>query len=241
MINLIPLSSEVVVERRRAFLPGGSAADTIQLLLAMTLQVVLVLLVFVALWESRWLVAFTAAGFVGLTFLPSLLKRQFGLFLPNEVILLNTFFLFGSFALGEFQRFYERFWWWDLMLHGLSAFVMGMFGFLVIYIYEKAGRITVRPFFMTVVAYCIAIAIGAMWEVFEFLMDYGFGFNMQKSGLVDTMTDMMMNQAGALVAVVIGYIYVRTGKGLFIGVIARKLVKLNPHLFKKMKARLSKG
>ena len=38
---------------------------------------------------------------------------------------------------------------------------------------------------------CFAITIGALWEVFEFGMDQLFGLNMQKSGLLDTMGDLI--------------------------------------------------
>jgi hypothetical protein len=58
--------------------------------------------------------------------------------------------------------------------------------------------------------------VGTLWEIFEFLMDWGLGFNMQRSGLNDTMTDLMINCAGALVAAGFGFLYVRKGER-FIG------------------------
>jgi hypothetical protein len=59
------------------------------------------------------------------------------------------------------------------------------------------------------------VSLGTIWEIFEFLMDWNFGLNMQKSGLVDTMTDLMINAAGAAIAAVIGYFYVRGNDGLY--------------------------
>ena len=40
--------------------------------------------------------------------------------------------------------------------------------------------------------------IGVIWEIFEFSLDYVIGLNMQKSGLVDTMGDLIVNSIGSL-------------------------------------------
>ena len=58
------------------------------------------------------------------------------------------------------------------------------------------------------ITFALAVSVGTIWEIFEFAMDWYFGFNMQKSGLVDTMTDLMINAAGAAIAAAIGYFYV---------------------------------
>jgi len=47
-------------------------------------------------------------------------------------------------------------------------------------------------------------SIGALWEVFEFGMDQIFGMNMQKSGLVDTMGDLIVDAIGAGLAAMSG-------------------------------------
>jgi len=52
-------------------------------------------------------------------------------------------------------------------------------------------------------------------------MDWYLGFNMQKSGLVDTMTDLLINAVGALIAAVIGYFYVYKEDSL----LARRLIR----------------
>jgi hypothetical protein len=61
----------------------------------------------------------------------------------------------------------------------------------------------------------LAVSVGTIWEVFEFLADQYLGLNMQKSGLVDTMTDLMINATGAALAALLGYFYVRDQDSLF--------------------------
>jgi uncharacterized membrane protein YjdF len=68
-----------------------------------------------------------------------------------------------------------------------------------------------RPGFVAFFAFCFSVAIGALWEVFEFAMDQSFGMNMQKpflgdpSGLTDTMWDLVVDAIGALTICTIGY------------------------------------
>jgi len=114
-------------------------------------------------------------------------------------------------VLGEVSDFYERIWWWDLALHGTSAMLMGFIGFLTVYVFHMTHRLEVKPFHVAAFTFGFAVTIGTLWEIFEFLMDWFVGTNMQKSGLVDTMTDLIINAFGALVAATTGFLYVKNG------------------------------
>ena len=49
--------------------------------------------------------------------------------------------------------------------------------------------------------------MGALWEILEFAIDQTFGTTMQKSGLVDTMWDLIVDGLGALTISILGYGY----------------------------------
>ena len=85
------------------------------------------------------------------------------------------------------------------------------------------------PGWIATITFAIAVSLGTIWEVFEFLMDWYFGFNMQKSGLVDTMTDLMINAVGAAIAAAIGYFYVYNEDSLFGRRLIRALVRHKNH------------
>ena len=119
------------------------------------------------------------------------------------------------------RDYYERIWWWDLALHGLSALLIGIIGFLSIYVFYMTQRIRVAPGWIATIAFALAVAVGTIWEIFEFLMDWFFGMNMQKSGLLDTMTDLMINLAGAALAALFGYFYVSDEDSL----IGRRIIR----------------
>jgi len=72
-------------------------------------------------------------------------------------------------------------------------------------------RIQVKPLHVAAFTFGFAVTLGTLWEIFEFLMDWFVGTNMQKSGLTDSMTDLIINCFGALAAATVGYFYVRNG------------------------------
>ena len=188
--------------------------DRIEMIAATVLQVGIALVTLGAFGRMEWRLAFTGTLVLLLTFMPAMIERRLRVPVPVEFTLLTTLFLYASFALGEMRDFYEKIWWWDLALHGASALTIGVIGFLSIYVFYMTHRIRVAPVYVAALTFAMAVAVGTIWEIFEFLMDWYFGMNMQKSGLVDTMSDLMINAAGGLVAAAIAYYYVRDGDSL---------------------------
>jgi hypothetical protein len=189
--------------------------NRIELTIALVLQAGILIVTVSALVERQWLGAFSGSIVLLLTFAPALIEHHLRVPLPVELTLITSVFLYASFALGEVRDFYEKIWWWDLALHGVAALTIGIIGFLSIYVFYMTHRIQIAAGWIATITFALAVSLGTLWEIFEFLMDWNFGLNMQKSGLVDTMTDLMINAAGAAIAAVIGYFYVRGNDGLF--------------------------
>ena len=63
-----------------------------------------------------------------------------------------------------------------------------------------------------------------MGEIFEFLVDLALGFNIQKSGLVDTMTDLIVDFIGAGLVGIGAYRYLTKKKDGFIKRIANQII-----------------
>ena len=185
--------------------------NRIELVVAAIFQASIAIISIGAVIEGMWLVAFSGTAILILTFAPAMIEKRLRVPLPVEFTLLTCMILFASFVLGEVRDFYERIWWWDLALHGLSAMLMGFIGFLTVYVFHMTHRLKIKPLHVALFTFGFAVTIGTLWEIFEFLMDWYVGTNMQKSGLVDTMTDLIINALGALVAAAIGFFYVRNG------------------------------
>ena len=199
--------------------------NRIELMIAAVLQIGILVVTVGALIERQWLGAFSGSIVLLRTFAPALIERHLRVPLPVELTLFTSVFVYASFALGEVRDFYEKIWWWDLALHGVAALTIGIIGFLSIYVFYMTQRVQIAAGWIATITFALAVSLGTIWEIFEFLMDWNFGLNMQKSGLVDTMTDLMINAAGAAIAAVIGYFYVRGSDGLYGRRIIRSMVE----------------
>jgi len=171
---------------------------------------------------------------IGLTFLTSILEKRLKVDYPEEFEIVIMLFLFASIFLGEFNSFYYRFWWWDIFLHGISAVILGILAFSLVYILNKEKKVELKPVFIALFAFCFAVAGGAVWEIIEFSIDSFLKTDMQKSGLVDTMTDVIVDTAGALIISVIGFLYAK-GHLKFLKFLEEDFMKANPNLFGKEK------
>ncbi len=194
----------------------------------------------VALWEGHWLTSFLIFAILAITLAPMLFPRQLPVVIPAEFHLMAVIFIFASLFMGEVHRFYERVWWWDMALHGGSGLLLGIFGFLLIFVLNENERVNLhlRPNFMAAFAFLFAVSMGALWEIFEFGMDRLFGMNMQKpmlgdpSGLTDTMWDLILDTLGALVISLLGWWYMKRQQHSFIEAWIRKFIASNPRLFR---------
>lgn len=168
-----------------------------------------------------------------LTFLPSILEKELKIDSPSESELILVIFIFASMYLGEIHAFYIKFWWWDLMLHTVSGFIIADIGFMLVYILNKQKKLKLTPIFVAMFSFSFAVSLGVLWEIFEFTMDSVFGVNMQKSGLVDTMWDLIVDSIGALIVSLIGYYYLK-GKILYKSMKRweEEFMNKNPDLFK---------
>jgi hypothetical protein len=203
----------------------------IQAITSAVLQLAIAVLVIILLLKGVWISAFAGAMIFALTFVPAFFERQLSVHLPIEFTLLTTVFLYASFALGEVRDFYTRFWWWDLMLHSLSSLTIGIMAFLAIYVFHMTRRVQMAPIYIASMTFCLTVTMGTLWELFEFSLDWFFQFTMQKSGLIDTMTDLMVDVIGAFIAAILGYLYVRNGDSLIVDRLIHYFVAKNPKLF----------
>jgi uncharacterized membrane protein YjdF len=195
-------------------------------------------LVFVLL-NKQWFLAVLVFGIMLATAAPFLLGRYFRVFIPPEFQVLTVAFVFAALFLGEIRGFYVRIWWWDIALHTSSGLLLGILGFLLVYMLNENANVelSMKPRFVAFFAFLFAVALGALWEIFEFAMDQLLGMNMQKpmlndpSGLTDTMWDLIVDTIGALIISLLGWWYMRQRKKSWIEAGIREFIDRNPRFF----------
>lgn len=200
----------------------------------LAIWLVLVAAVFFALAVRRWDVVFVSITALFLTILPALFVSRFEIRLPMSFLAAISVFVFATLFLGEVFDFYERYWWWDILLHGGSAVAFGLIGFVFVFYLFEGDKYAAPPIAVAFVAYCFAVTIGTGWEIFEFLMDQVLGLNMQKSGLVDTMGDLIVDSLGATLGATAGFLYLKGRELGGLGGVIAEFLELNRRYFRKL-------
>ena len=194
------------------------------------------LAILAALLTRHWSNVFVAVTALLLTLLPVIFSDRLNIRLPSTFLVGISLFVFGTLFLGEILDFYERFWWWDVLLHGTSAIGFGIVGFLFVFYLFEGDKYAAPPWALGTIAFCFAVSMGAVWEIFEFAMDQTFGLNMQKSGLVDTMTDLIVDAIGAFIGGISGFFWLK-GRQVGAAGMIEEFVQLNRNAFRKLRHR----
>lgn len=151
--------------------------------------------------------------------LPSLLARRWKLMLPTAMHVMYYAFLYCAVFLGEVFSFYYLIPHWDTILHFSSGAMLAALGFILIDFLNRDEhvRLSLSPFFTSLFAFSFALAMGGVWEIYEYVVDGLMGLNMQKfimadgtvlvgrMALTDTMEDIIVDAAAALSVALVAY------------------------------------
>jgi hypothetical protein len=161
--------------------------------LAWVLQGLLAITIVVVLFQGKWLAAVTLGGFLLISFLFVKLERK----LPT---VFDLIFMVAALinAGGWTWDLYNKPGAYDEIAHFFTIFAMTLaFGFLL-YSELMESFYDHRVMFVLTIA-SLGIAIGALWEVIEWLVDFVVPKQIV-SGLFDTITDLILDSAGAVLA-----------------------------------------
>ncbi|MDR2444840.1 MAG: hypothetical protein LBD44_02730 [Spirochaetaceae bacterium] len=156
-------------------------------------------------------------------FLPGLLERRCKVVIENFVYIFFVVFLYAAIILGEVHDFYYRVPHWDTLLHACSGIMLGAIGVSAIDILNssKKVRLNLSEGCIALFSFFFAVALGAIWEIYEYSMDLFFGFNMQRHrlengvqlvgqlALYDTMKDLIVDVLGAAAICIVGYLVLK--------------------------------
>lgn len=191
----------------------------------------------ISFFTAHWTNVFVSVTALLLIALPTAFSKRFHIKLPLGFAAAISAFVFATLFLGEVFDFYERFWWWDVLLHGTSAVGFGIIGFLFVLFLFEGDKYAAPPWALGLIAFCFAVSIGVIWEIFEFAADKTLGLNMQKSGLSDTMGDLIVDCVGALVGASAGFFWLK-GRNTTLSGLINEFVELNREGFRKIRNRL---
>jgi hypothetical protein len=150
---------------------------------------------------------------------PSIIEKKFSVDIPDGMEVAYFVFLYMAIYLGEVRDFYYLIPFWDVILHAFSGFMLGALGFSLVSYLNKSEHIpmSLSPFFVALFAFCFALAVGTLWEIYEYTFDGLLSLNMQKCALEDgtqlvgrravsdTMGDLIVDALSGFIVSAVGY------------------------------------
>lgn len=201
--------------------------------LIIIIRLTLVISIIGALYFQNWNTLFIIILTLILTLIPGIVKERYKINFPIGFHFTIVFFIYASIFLGDINNFYDKFWWWDIAMHLIIAISLGLIGFMFLLFLYQGEKLMAKPFMISILTFSLALSIGALWEIFEFFMDSVFGTNMLKSGLLDTMGDLIVDGIGALIASFAGYLYLKQKEFPILKKFIDYVIDKNPHLFRR--------
>lgn len=163
--------------------------------------------------------------------LPAIVQKRMGFVVDPRLIVVISLFIFAGSFLGQAFSFFDHFSWWDTMLHTISGIILGLIAFALTSALNDSEKSTLKlnPFYVALFSFTFAVAIGALWEIGEYSLDWLFGTTMQcwnenaasyltgnpayqDAAIIDTMEDLIVDTIGALIVSFVGYFYLSRGK-----------------------------
>lgn len=161
------------------------------------LRLSVLLVLFLQLHNRNYESVFLCILTLLLLIVPSIVQVTFRVELPSKLEVVILLFVYAAEFLGEIQKFYVEFPFWDLLMHTINGFLAAAIGFSLVNLLNHSPNLAFKlsPFFTVMVAFCVSMTVGVVWEFFEFAMDQLFCFDMQKDTVIHTISSVALNPA----------------------------------------------
>ncbi len=206
-------------------------AGKVRVILINIIRAILVLAFFYGFYHNGSLIMIVSVFAFFLTFIPTWIERIFDVKVPAKFEVLILLFVYGILAAADIRGVYSEFAVMGMLLNIFAGLAIGFVGFSILYVLHNEKKLNTSLFVIAVLTFCFSVAVGTMWEIFEFGLDSFFGFTLQKVGIIDTMGDLIANSAGALIVAVSGYFYIKNGRVNVVSGIVKRFMAKNPKLF----------
>jgi len=157
----------------------------------------------------------TFFGFVavGLSLIPTLVRRKVHIVVPWEVTFFIGLTLFLHIGGYSYHWYLDLYPYYDKFAHLIASITVALLGFLAVLITMRVStnlQLERWEIFFFIVIF--TLAFGAIWEIWEFTMDTLVGTYLTKplqQGNTDTMIDLITDLGGGIIVAVMGTFYLK--------------------------------
>lgn len=159
----------------------------------------------IAVLSQNWSNLFVISIAIILSLVPYILRKKYDIKLSKRLSAGILLFLFSTILLGEVNHFYEKFTWWDTVLHFTAGLGLTVFGFVILHEIYSNSQLRSTPKMTAFFAFCFTGMMAGVWEIFEFSVDtFVKSANMQPSN-ADTMQDLIVALMAAVIVCYFGF------------------------------------
>ena len=175
------------------------------------LKIIMFILLIIAFWEDDLTGVFGCIIGIILSFIPSILHKNFNITLPWILDTLIAFALFLHIG-GVVLNVYHTIPYYDSLTHFVSAILVAFLAFVSIYILDKYWKgLHMNKYAMAFIVIIFTMAMGVIWEFFEWATDILFQTH-EQWGLEDTMKDLFIDTIAGIFIAIVGVNLIKKGR-----------------------------
>lgn len=179
------------------------------IILSYILKIIMIIFLIISIWKVHWVWIFGCILAIIVSFVPTILKRNYQITLPLILEILVTFALIlhvGGGLLGAYGIPN-----YDTLTHFISSFLVAFLAFVIIYILDEHwDGLMMDKYAMAFVVIIATIAMGVVWEFNEWITDIIFGTH-EQWGYSDTLKDLFIDTLAGIVMAIIGVTMIKRG------------------------------
>lgn len=191
--------------------------------LSITVKLILILSIITSINNHLWHIASTNIFLLILTFTPQILKSQIKIKFPKEFELLLLIFILFTLTLGKIKGIIAP------MIFGMGT---GLIALLILFLLYNSNQIKKNYFLILTYAFSLSITFATILELAKYYLKLLLGQTVNETIYTFTMTNLTYVLIGSLIAITIGFLYMRT-HFVFLHQILKKIKSLNPDKFEK--------
>jgi hypothetical protein len=189
--------------------------------LSVIIRSILIVSIIYSLYFNLWRILFINLLLLIIILIPTILKKQH-IEIPPEIEIILFVFVIISFFLGSIR---------GLIIQTFFGLALGFVGFSLMLILYKNSKIKPNYFLIFLFALSFSLALGALSELTKFYLKMYFNYNQTIGDYQYAMASLTLVLFGALLACLIGYIYMKGHRIPILKKLVQKFKRKNPNLF----------
>jgi hypothetical protein len=179
------------------------------ILFSYCLKTLMFIFLMISIGTGNWIWIFGCIIAIIISFIPTILKRNYEITLPLILDIFITIALIlhvGGGLLGAYNIAH-----YDTLTHFVSSFLVAFLAFVVIYILDEYwDGLTMDKYAMAFVVVITTIAMGVIWEFNEWLSDIIFKTS-EQWGYTDTLKDLFIDMLAGIAMAFVGVNMIKRG------------------------------